>query len=80
MVEEVAPHLGLDFSQQPEKYLYLKSVIACDPNGRLPPYILVCLRGVLPHLCVLIQAVVLNDDVKTSVLCSNVMVEAQLQV
>lgn len=59
---------------------YLKSVIAWNPNGRTPPHVLVRLCGVLPHLYVLIQGIVLNNDVKLSVFCSNVMVEAQLQV
>lgn len=58
---------------------YLKSVIAWNPNRRPPPHVLVRLCGVLPNLYVLIQRVVLNNDVKLSVLCSNVMVEAQLQ-
>lgn len=58
----------------------LKTVIAGNPNGRSPPHVRERLSGVLPHLCVLIQGMVLDNDAKVPALCSDVMVKTQLQV
>lgn len=58
---------------------HLKAVVAGEQNHRARPCFHERLRWVFPHLRPLTLFVILDKDLKMSVLCANIMVETQLQ-
>ena len=56
----------------------LKTVIAGKLNHCPLPHFYLWLCGVFPHLCALTQCVRLNQDLKISMFCPNIIVETHL--